>query len=267
MRSKPCVVALIWASILVTLLLTGCASQGEAQPAVAPVRAAVREEVALNPPSDTEACAGKKASAEEIHLTSRTGSLSCGRQAQGTGPSPVPSPDLPPLEAWQQEEVREDYLEAWAWLYRGLQPDPSQAEYYFQDVSWQGENITHTCSIVQGVTEGLRKQQAMGVELFSQVPQRQMWVGDLCPSGEELKLVKVVDFCPQGRMVHKIDPQTRETIEEIQLPPYAEVVLMSYDDEDSRWKMGCLKRFELPADPEQRAGAYEEIMEGARNWD
>ena len=239
MRNKLYVAPLIWASILVILLLTGCASQGEAQPEV-------------------------QSSHED--LPSRTGGLSCSQQAQGTDPSPAPSADLPRLEAWQ-EEVREDYLASWMWLYRGLQPDPSQAEYYFQDVSWQGENITHSCSVVRGLTKGLRKQREMGVALFSTVSQREVWVGPLCLSGEELKLVKVVDFCPQGRMVHKIDPQTRETIEEIQLPPYAEVVLMSYDDEDSRWKMGCLKRFELPADPEQRAGAYERILEGARNWD
>jgi len=179
----------------------------------------------------------------------------------------IPAPlDLPPLEPWQ-EEVKADYLETSAWLYQSLQPDPSQTPHYVQDVTWHSKNVTYTGSIVKGLTEGLRELQASGGGAFSQMPQRQVWVGPLRPSEPELKLVKVVDLCPQGRVVYRIDLQTWKVIEKIPLDPYAEVVWMSYDDGEGRWKMVYVERFELPPDPEERAAVVEKVLEEARNWD
>jgi len=191
-------------------------------------------------------------------------------QAESQIETPAPL-DLPPLEPWQ-EEVKADYLEAWDWLYRDFQPDPSQTPHYVQDVTWYSERVTHSCHIVEGTVEGLRELQTLGWGFFTIVPQRQVWVGPLYPSVlypavEELKLVKVVDIFPQGRVALKIDPQTWKIIEELPMEPYAEVVWVSYDDAEGRWKMGCLERFELPADPEERAALVEEILEEARTWD
>ena len=167
------------------------------------------------------------------------------------------------LEPWQ-EEIVQDYLEAWTYFFQEVRPDPARVPYYFQDVSWQGEEMPHENHIVQGMEKYLTSLDDWGWKGVHEVPEREVRTGSPHPS--DAHLIEVVDYVPQGTVIHKIDLTSGETIEDTILIPHANLAIMVYDDQAGRWKIGGLEHIDLPADPEEAAEKHRMLLEEAKSW-
>ena len=206
-------------------------------------------------------------SASEPDAPSQTGPL----EAEGEVMEPGAETDVEweeqaVLEEEWQTQVRRHYLEAWAYLYQETPPDPARVEYYFQDVSWPGDDLfLHQRTVVESMRIVVTNLAGVEWKDIHEVSRRKVTVGPLS-SAEEEELVEVVDYVLES-VIHLTNVNTGEVIEgDVPVSSHVNRALLVYDEGDGRWKIGGFRQIILPKDPEEAEQKYQEMLEETERW-